>query len=73
MPMAKAIFAATPTTPVSLTPDGNDFHLDPNSPCVDTGDPCFSDFSDKDIDGEYRIMFGKTAMRVDMGADELLY
>jgi uncharacterized repeat protein (TIGR01451 family) len=51
--------------------DSNDFHLKPNSLCIDVGDPCFTDSSDKDIDGEPRISFGKTATQVDMGADEL--
>jgi hypothetical protein len=57
--------------PLFTYPDDNDFHLDPNSPCVDTGDPNFTDSNDKDIDGECRILYGTTAVRVDMGADEL--
>jgi hypothetical protein len=53
--------------------DSNNFHLDPNSPCIDTGDPDFNDFNDTDIDGECRRVFGKTELRVDMGADELYW
>jgi uncharacterized repeat protein (TIGR01451 family) len=52
------------------TNDPNDFHLGPNSPCIDAGDPNFTDSNEADIDGECRIMFGKTALRVDIGADE---
>jgi uncharacterized repeat protein (TIGR01451 family) len=52
------------------TNEPNEYHLGPNSPCIDTGDPCFIDFNETDIDGECRIMFGKTALRVDIGADE---
>jgi hypothetical protein len=52
------------------TNDPNDFHLGPNSPCIDAGDPGFNDFNETDIDGECRIMFGKNALRVDLGADE---
>lgn len=53
--------------------DMNDFHLKPDSNCIDAGDPCFIDFNETDIDGECRILFGKTALRVDMGADEFYW
>jgi len=53
--------------------DSNNFHLDPNSPCIDTGDLAFNDSNGTDIDGECRIVFGKTALRVDMGADEFYW
>ena len=59
--------------PCFTYPDNNDFHLDPNSLCIDAGDPCFNDFNDRDIDGECRILFGKTDLRVDMGADEFYW
>jgi hypothetical protein len=59
--------------PCFTYPDNNDFHLKPASECIDNGDPCFNDFNDRDIDGECRISFGKTALRVDMGADELYW
>jgi parallel beta-helix repeat protein len=57
--------------PCFVNADANDFHLKPDSNCIDAGDPNFRDFNDKDIDGECRIMFGKLAIRVDIGADEL--
>ena len=59
------------TDPCFVNADANDFHLRPRSLCIDAGDPNFNDFNYTDIDGEYRIMFGKTALRVDIGADEL--
>jgi len=48
--------------------DANDFHLNPDSPCIDAGDPNGDYSGQSDIDGEPRIMRG----RVDMGADEFL-
>ncbi|MGB7581236.1 MAG: hypothetical protein WBL85_02145, partial [Sedimentisphaerales bacterium] len=57
--------------PCFVNADANDFHLRPASLCIDAGDPCFMDFNDTDIDGECRVMFGKSAIRVDIGADEL--
>jgi parallel beta-helix repeat protein len=59
------------TDPCFVNVDGNDFHLRPASLCIDAGDPCFMDFNDTDIDSECRVMFGKSAIRVDIGADEL--
>jgi len=55
--------------------DPNDYHLGPNSPCIDAGDPCFSDFNETDIDGECRIIDGDGDGNsvVDMGADEYDY
>ena len=48
--------------------EDNDYHLSPNSPCIDAGDPNF--VADPnwpfDIDGEPRVRDG----RVDMGSDE---
>jgi len=46
--------------------DDNDFHLSPNSPCINTGDPNGVDTGQIDIDGQPRVIGG----RVDMGADE---
>ncbi len=48
----------------------HDYHLKPNSPCINTGDPNFiPEPNETDIDGEPRVMLD----RVDMGADETLY
>jgi len=44
----------------------DDYHLKFESPCVDTGDPNFTDANETDIDGNPRVLGG----RVDMGADE---
>lgn len=52
--------------PNFVNADTNDFHLGPNSPCIDAGDPNSTYTGELDIDGEPRIMCG----RVDMGADE---
>ncbi len=48
------------------TPGDNDFHLSPNSPCINAGDPNGEYGGRVDIDGDPRIAGG----RVDMGADE---
>ena len=54
--------------PLFTDPKSSDFHLLPDSPCVNAGDPNYAVTPDAtDIDGEPRIMGG----RVDMGADEL--
>ncbi len=58
------------TDPCFISTDPNEFHLGPNSPCIDEGNPNFDDFNETDFDGECRVMFGKTALRVDIGADE---
>ena len=42
------------------------YHLAATSPCIDTGDPNFNSSTEKDIDGEDRVM----DVNVDMGADE---
>ncbi|MBN2020115.1 MAG: right-handed parallel beta-helix repeat-containing protein [Sedimentisphaerales bacterium] len=55
--------------PCFVNPDANNFHIDPNSPCVNAGDPNFSPATGQaDIDGEERI-FNDV---VDMGADEMI-
>ncbi len=46
--------------------DPNNYHLDPNSPCINAGDPNADYNGETDIDGEPRVADG----RVDMGADE---
>ncbi|MCB9852491.1 MAG: hypothetical protein H6819_05310 [Phycisphaerales bacterium] len=44
-----------------------DYHLLPDSPCIDAADPAFDESSSKgDIDGETRVQ----SCRIDMGADE---
>jgi predicted outer membrane repeat protein len=44
-----------------------DYHLLPDSPCINAGDPNFiTEPNETDMDGELRVMLG----RVDMGADE---
>ncbi|MHC4265858.1 MAG: outer membrane protein assembly factor BamB family protein, partial [Planctomycetota bacterium] len=43
-----------------------DYHLQLDSPCIDTGDPNTVGISSIDIDGDFRVMGG----RIDIGADE---
>lgn len=45
----------------------NDYHLLPNSPCINGGDPGGDYSGQLDMDGEPRVLYG----RVDMGADEV--
>jgi len=53
--------------PMFVNPDSNDFHLLPDSPCVNMGDPNYVPGSNEtDIDGDPRIFNG----RIDIGADE---
>jgi parallel beta-helix repeat protein len=57
------------TDPCFAAPDVNNYHLDPNSPCVNAGDPNFIPATNEtDYDGEQRIF----NLRVDMGADEMV-
>jgi hypothetical protein len=57
----------------------NNYHLDPDacSPCIDAGDPNFTDYNETDIDGEIRIFDGDDDSNnteiVDMGADEFYW
>ncbi|MHC4620635.1 MAG: S8 family serine peptidase, partial [Planctomycetota bacterium] len=46
--------------------DANDFHLSPDSPCINAGDPNADYSGQTDIDGDPRLM----AATVDIGADE---
>jgi len=56
--------------PCFVDTDANDFHLGPDSLCIDAGDPGFTpDATETDIDGEERVING----RVDMGADEFYW
>lgn len=53
--------------PRFVQPAAGDYHLRPDSPCINTGDPSFNpEPNETDFDGEPRIMLN----RVDMGADE---
>jgi pectin methylesterase-like acyl-CoA thioesterase len=46
----------------------NSYHLDTNSPCIDTGDPNYiAEANQTDIDGDPRVVFGQ----IDMGVDEV--
>lgn len=53
--------------PLFVDSSSGDFHLLPDSPCINAGDPT-GDYTDQtDIDGEPRVING----RVDIGADEV--
>ncbi len=52
--------------PLFVDPNSGDYHLLPDSPCIDMGDPCGVYTGQTDIDGEPRV-FGNY---VDMGSDE---
>lgn len=52
--------------PCFVDDDANDFHIGPNSPCIDAGDPNGYYGGQTDIDGEPRVQ----GTYVDMGADE---
>jgi hypothetical protein len=55
------------TDPCFVNPDNNDFHLLPDSPCIDAGDPNYPrDANERDIDGDRRVI----GCRIDMGVDE---
>ena len=53
--------------PLFVNPADGDFHLKPDSPCIDAGDPD-SDFPKDDIDGDSRPQGEK----YDMGSDEFV-
>ncbi len=53
-------------TPMFVNPASGDFHLSPESPCIDAGDTNAPDLPHQDFEGDDRIR-GKT---IDMGADE---
>jgi len=51
-----------------LDSDNEDYHLLPDSPCINAGDPDFADFAESDIDGQPRVLSGI----IDIGADEVV-
>lgn len=52
--------------PCFVNVDANDFHLAPNSPCINAGDPNGNYTGQTDIDGQPRVL----GSRADIGADE---
>jgi predicted outer membrane repeat protein len=55
--------------PIFVYPTTGNYHLLPNSPCINTGDPDYLPApGDIDIDGDPRVMDG----RIDMGVDEFI-
>ncbi|MDP2896332.1 MAG: putative Ig domain-containing protein [bacterium] len=57
--------------PRFVKPIGRDYHLLPNSPCVDIGDGTPDDLTETDLDGEPRVLQGYGRLEPDIGADEL--
>ena len=53
--------------PLFVDDANDDYHLQPNSPCVDAGDPNGNYDGQTDMDGEPRVQ----GQRVDIGADEV--
>lgn len=53
--------------PCFIDADGNDFHIDIHSPCVNAGDPNGNYDDQNDIDGDARVI----GSYVDIGADEV--
>jgi parallel beta-helix repeat protein len=58
------------SAPCFVRIDINDFHLKYASNCIDAGDPNVDYDDQTDIDGQCRVIFGKTEERADIGADE---
>ncbi len=56
--------------PVFFDPDNGDYHLLPNSPCIDKGLNDVQGLPEKDLDGDPRVMQVYTQPITDMGADE---
>jgi outer membrane protein assembly factor BamB len=59
----KPLFAA----PAADSEEGN-YHLLPDSPCINAGDPNYAEKDGLDIDGQPRVLSG----RIDIGADEVV-
>jgi outer membrane protein assembly factor BamB len=70
-PVASAEFEAAGGN-ISRSPDFvlnySDLHLRPGSPCINAGDPNFAGGALTDVDGQLRVMGGRT----DIGADEVV-
>jgi parallel beta-helix repeat protein len=60
------------TDPCFVDADSNDYHLGPNSPCIDKGKPNSTEPNETDLDGEDRVMDGdyNNIAIVDIGSDE---
>ena len=60
--------------PLFVDPENGDFHLAPNSPCIDAGDNAASHLPAYDFEGDARILDGDgdDVAIVDMGADEYI-
>jgi parallel beta-helix repeat protein len=60
------------TNPLFVDDANDNYHISPNSPCIDEGEPNSTDPNETDIDGEMRIVDGdgNDTDIVDMGADE---
>jgi predicted outer membrane repeat protein len=60
------------TDPRLVDPGNGDFHLGPDSPCIDVGDNAAPDLPDLDFEGDDRILDGDDdgAAVVDMGVDD---
>ncbi len=58
------------SAPMFINPESGNYHLKSGSPCIDVGKNDVPQLSDEDIDGDQRILFGRIAEVVDIGADE---
>jgi len=60
------------TDPCFAYDDPNDYHLVPDSPCIDAGDPAGDYTGERGIDKHFRVLDGNDDgdKRLDMGADE---
>jgi hypothetical protein len=60
--------------PLFVDPDTADYHLRPESPCIDAGDNSAPDLPPADIDGDGRVLDGDCdgVAVVDIGADEFV-
>jgi alkaline phosphatase len=63
--------------PLFVDPNNYDYHIEPDSPCIDVGDSTGNYTGEVDIDGEERVIDiigrGNGIVDVDMGADEKTY